>query len=81
LPGPLEARLMRPNKAFVLPGRRESATGNSEEPSKDAIHWESAGKFFEDATGRPINECGQLFRLGGRDVFTGIHPLTKDATT
>lgn len=48
--------------------------------SKDTIHWEYAGTFFEDATGRPINECGQLFRLGGRDVFTSIHPLTKDTT-
>jgi sucrose-6-phosphate hydrolase SacC (GH32 family) len=48
--------------------------------SKDTIHWEYAGKFFEDATGRAINECGQLFRLGGYDVFTSIHPLTKDTT-
>jgi sucrose-6-phosphate hydrolase SacC (GH32 family) len=48
--------------------------------SKDAIHWEYAGKFFEDATGRSINECGQLFRLGGRDVFTSIHPLTRNTT-
>lgn len=48
--------------------------------SKDLIHWEYAGKFFEDSTGRPINECGQLFRLGGRDVFTSIHPLTKNTT-
>lgn len=48
--------------------------------SKDAIHWEYAGKFLEDATGRSINECGQLFRLGGRDVFTSIHPLAKDQT-
>jgi sucrose-6-phosphate hydrolase SacC (GH32 family) len=48
--------------------------------SKDLIPWQYAGKFFEDATGRAINECGQLFRLDGRDVFTTIHPLTKNAT-
>lgn len=48
--------------------------------SRDTLHWRYAGKFFEDATGRPVNECGQLFRLGGRDVFTTIHPLVKEQT-
>ena len=47
--------------------------------SKDLVNWDYAGKFFEDATGRPINECGQLFRLDGRDVFTSIHDISKNA--
>jgi hypothetical protein len=41
--------------------------------SKDLINWDFVGEFFRDETGRPINECGQLFPLGGKMVFTTIH--------
>lgn len=47
--------------------------------SRDLITWDYAGVFYEDATGRPINECGQLWRIDGRDVFTAIHDLSKGA--
>jgi beta-fructofuranosidase len=45
--------------------------------SKDLVNWDFAGEFFSDATGRPINECGQLFPLGDKMVFTAIHDLSK----
>jgi beta-fructofuranosidase len=47
--------------------------------SKDLIRWDYAGRFFEDATGRSVNECGQLFQLDGRHVFTAIHDLSDHA--
>lgn len=47
--------------------------------SKDLVRWDYAGRFFEDATGRSVNECGQLFQLDGRHVFTAIHDLSEHA--
>lgn len=45
--------------------------------SKDLLSWEFSGEFHSDATGRPVNECGQLLRIDGWDVFTAIHDLAK----
>ena len=33
---------------------------------------------YSDKTGRSINECGQLLRIDGWDVFTTIHDLAKN---
>jgi lipopolysaccharide assembly outer membrane protein LptD (OstA) len=36
-------------------------------------------RFFEDATGRSVNECGQLFQLDGRHAFViGQNPRDLD---
>jgi len=45
--------------------------------SKDLINWDFAGEFHSDKTGRPVNECGQLLKIDGWDVFTTIHDLSR----
>lgn len=56
---------------------KAGATGVPLYKSKDLLNWEFAGEFHRDTTGRPVNECGQLLRIDGWDVFTAIHDLAK----
>lgn len=48
--------------------------------SKDLVNWDYAGLFYEDADGDPVSECGQMFPLGGRQVFATSHLLDENAT-
>lgn len=48
--------------------------------SRNLVNWDYAGLFYEDADGDPVNECGQLFPLDGRWVFSSIHKLSQTGT-
>jgi len=69
----MAATTVRPDaKEGVLPLYRAKNSGLTD--------WDYAGAFFKDPDGNPVNECGQLFPLDGRWVFSTIHKLSKKGT-
>ena len=64
----------------VRPGAKEAVLPLYRARNKELTEWDYAGTFFKSKDGRPINECGQVFRIDGKMVFTSIHELDKQGT-